>query len=84
MIIEFREQDLENVMALWLETNIAAHSFIDSEYWKSNYDAVKAMMPSATIYIYKQNIESKIRNCGEEKMYDISKLSTCYLVRHMN
>ncbi|MEG2234763.1 MAG: GNAT family N-acetyltransferase, partial [Oscillospiraceae bacterium] len=42
-------------MELWLDTNISAHSFIESEYWKSNYDTVKSMMPSATIYVYEEN-----------------------------
>ena len=42
-------------MELWLDTNILAHSFIQGEYWKSNYDTVKAMMPSATIYVYEEN-----------------------------
>lgn len=55
MIRDFNKQDIDRVMELWLDTNVAAHSFIESEYWKSNYDAVKAMMPRATIYVYEEN-----------------------------
>ena len=55
MIRSFKSQDLNKVMKLWLDTNIMAHSFIGEEYWKSNYDAVKSMMPSANIYIYEEN-----------------------------
>ncbi|MDD3279772.1 MAG: GNAT family N-acetyltransferase [Lachnospiraceae bacterium] len=55
MIRDFKKEDIDRVMELWLDTNISAHSFIQSEYWKSNYDTVKAMMPSATIYVYEEN-----------------------------
>lgn len=55
MIRDFKKQDIDRIMELWLYTNISAHSFIGSEYWKSNYDIVKAMMPSATIYVCEEN-----------------------------
>ncbi len=55
MIRDFKNQDIDRIMDLWLDTNISAHSFIKSEYWKSNYDTVKGMMPSATIYVYEEN-----------------------------
>ena len=37
MIRKFNEKDLHAVMELWLESNIEAHDFIDSRYWKENY-----------------------------------------------
>ena len=55
MIRDFKEQDIDRIMELWLDTNISAHTFIGSNYWKSNYPTVKAMMPSATIYVYEEN-----------------------------
>ncbi len=55
MIRDFKKQDLDRIMDLWLDTNISAHSFIDSGYWESNYDTVKTMMPNATIYLYEEN-----------------------------
>lgn len=55
MIRDFEKQDLDRIMELWLNTNISAHSFIKSEYWTNNYDSVKTMMPSATIYVYEEN-----------------------------
>jgi len=55
MIREFKENDLNSIMRLWLETNITAHSFIDEYYWKSNYDNVKQMMPEAKIFVYEEN-----------------------------
>lgn len=55
MIRNFENQDIDRIMDLWLDTNISAHSFIGSEYWKNNYDTVKAIIPSATVYVYEEN-----------------------------
>lgn len=52
MIREFRMEDLERVMKLWLNTNIQAHNFILKEYWISNFDMVKTILPKAEIYVY--------------------------------
>ncbi|MGB4661528.1 MAG: N-acetyltransferase [Mobilitalea sp.] len=52
MIREYKKQDLDRIMELWLETNILAHSFINDDYWKSNFDAVKEMMPNAILYVF--------------------------------
>lgn len=55
MIREFRESDLSDVMEIWLETNIKAHNFISEEYWTSNYEMVKEMLPKAEIYVYEDD-----------------------------
>lgn len=55
MIRDFRTTDMDRVMKLWLDTNILAHNFIDSGYWRDNFEAVKEMMPKATIYVYEQD-----------------------------
>lgn len=55
MIREFRNQDLDSIMELWLNTNISAHNFIKKEYWQSNFDEVKLMMPKAEVYVYEEN-----------------------------
>lgn len=52
MIREFQINDLDSVMKLWLDTNIAAHDFVDESYWRGNYDSVREMIPAATIYVY--------------------------------
>lgn len=54
MIRKYKETDLDDVMKLWLETNISAHDFIDENYWRSNYEQVRQMMPEATIYVYEE------------------------------
>ena len=39
-------------MALWLNTNIQAHEFISREYWLSNFDIVRDILPKAQVYVY--------------------------------
>ena len=55
MIRKFLLDDLDSIMKLWLETNISAHNFIDKNYWISNYDDVRKMMPEAEIYVYEED-----------------------------
>lgn len=55
MIRQFEEKDLSDVMNIWLNTNIQAHSFIDKEYWKTNFDAVKNILPSTEVYVYEED-----------------------------
>jgi Acetyltransferases len=55
MIREFRPEDIENVMCLWLDTNIRAHDFIDSGYWRANFETVKNIIPKAAVFVYEQD-----------------------------
>lgn len=52
MIRKFRNEDLEQIMQLWLQSNIQAHSFIEKTYWKSHYNEVRKMLPEAEIYVF--------------------------------
>ena len=51
-------EDINQVMKIWLDSNIDAHSFIKREYWISNAPDVKKQLLHAEIYVYAQ--ESKI------------------------
>ena len=55
MIRTYRESDLPVVMEIWLGTNIKAHSFISKEYWISNYEMVKKVLPNAELYVYEDD-----------------------------
>lgn len=57
MIREYRKEDLEPIMQIWLESNYEAHDFIDKDYWKQNYDLVKAELPKAKIYVSENDTE---------------------------
>jgi len=37
MVRKFKTQDIDEVMEIWLDTNIKAHDFIDKNYWKEHY-----------------------------------------------
>lgn len=55
MIRTFKESDLSAIMRIWLDTNIKTHNFISEEYWKSNYNMVKEILPKAEIYVHEDN-----------------------------
>lgn len=52
MIRKFDLSELDEIMQIWLNTNIDAHDFIPKEYWINNFDLVMHMMPSADIYVF--------------------------------
>lgn len=55
MIRTFQMEDIDNIMKIWLETNIEAHDFIPPSYWVNNYNMVKEMLPRASIYVYEMD-----------------------------
>nr|WP_320024140.1 N-acetyltransferase [uncultured Acetobacterium sp.] len=55
MIREFKTDDLDAIMEIWLRTNVEAHDFIADSYWLKNYDSVKSMLPDAEIFVYEDN-----------------------------
>ena len=59
MIEKMKEGQLHRVMDIWLQTNILAHPFIPREHWENLFDTVKDILPSADIFIYRDNDEIK-------------------------
>lgn len=51
MIRQYNERDVDEVMQIWLDTNIQAHYFIPSDYWRTNCDMVRELLPYAEIYV---------------------------------
>ena len=47
MIRQYANCDIDTVMQIWLNTNIQAHNFISTDYWQSNFDVVKEMLPAS-------------------------------------
>ena len=60
MIRKYVDGDIDAVMQIWLNTNIQAHSFISPDYWQSNFDTVKRMMPLAEVYVYEDDCTKQI------------------------
>ena len=57
MIREFQRDDINEVADIWLDTNIKAHNFIPSQYWKSNFKSVKEALSLAEVYVYEYDTE---------------------------
>ena len=54
MITKFKIEQLDELMEIWLETNIDAHSFIPKEYWIDKVSLVKKLLPSSDIYVFNE------------------------------
>ena len=57
MVRKLRNADINKVADIWLDTNMKAHYFIPTQYWKSNFELVKELLLQATVYIYEDNQE---------------------------
>ena len=55
MIRKLQNVDINKVVDIWLKTDLEAHDFIPGQYWTSNYEAVKKMLPQAEVYVYEDN-----------------------------
>ena len=68
MIRTLKEKDVDIVAKIWLETNIKAHVFVASNYWKEHYEIIKDMFLQAEVYVYE--IEKEIMGfIGLDKEY---------------
>lgn len=68
MIRVLEEKDVDIGAKIWLETNIKAHDFIASSYWKEHYEIIKDMFLQAEAYVYE--IEKEIMGfIGLDKEY---------------
>ena len=52
MIRELQKADINKVTDIWLDTNLQAHCFIPAQYWKSNFESVKELLPQVEVYVY--------------------------------
>ena len=55
MIRKLLNGDVDRVADIWLKTNLKAHYFISTQYWKSNYELVKEMMSQSEVYVYEDD-----------------------------
>ena len=55
MIRKLQKADINRVADIWLKTNLKAHFFIPEQYWISNYERVKEMLPQAEVYVYEDD-----------------------------
>ena len=55
MIRKLQKVDINRVADKWLNTNLKAHFFISEQYWISNYEFVKELLPQAEVYVYEDD-----------------------------
>ena len=55
MIRKLQKADINRAADIWLKTNLKAHFFIPEQYWISNYEFVKKMLPQAEVYVYEDD-----------------------------
>ena len=55
MIRKMKNIDINRVADIWLKTNLKAHYFIPEQYWISNYEFVKELLPQAEVYVYEDD-----------------------------
>ena len=60
MIRKAEKNDTEAIMKIWLYTNIKSHSFISADYWHSNFEMVKELIPCAEVYVSEDNCTNQI------------------------
>ena len=55
MIRKLQKADINRAADIWLKTNLKSHFFIPEQYWISNYEFVKEMLPQAEVYVYEDD-----------------------------
>lgn len=60
MIRKYEHTDLDQVMKIWLDTNIRSHAHIPKGYWLDAYDMVREMLPQAELYVYEDGDTKQI------------------------
>lgn len=51
VIRNMNKDDIEQVMQIWLATNVQAHDFIAETYWKGQFENVKKLIPASEVYV---------------------------------
>ena len=57
MIRKFESKDLEQVMEIWLISNMQVHDYIEKKYWQKNYNEIKRVIPLSTVYVWEEKGE---------------------------
>ncbi len=56
MIRAFESSDMNDVLKIWLEASIDAHSFVGREFWESRVDDMREMyIPASDTYVFSEN-----------------------------
>jgi len=57
MIRKLKENDIDQVMRIWLDVNTQTHYFISEQYWLEQFNNIKQIIPQAEVYVYEKKDE---------------------------
>ena len=60
MVRQYSDSDMDAVMQIWFNTNIRAHHFIPSDYWRTNCNMVREILPHAEIYVHEDDCTKQV------------------------
>lgn len=52
MIEKFKQEHLDEIMKIWLHTNIDTHDFVPRAYWENVYDFVREAIQTADVRVF--------------------------------
>ena len=56
MIRKLKENDIDQVIKIWLEASIKSHNFVSKEYWESKTSDMREIyLPMGITYVYDEN-----------------------------
>ncbi|MEQ4618820.1 MAG: GNAT family N-acetyltransferase [Corticimicrobacter sp.] len=56
MIRALAETDVESVLDVWLSASVAAHDFVDPEFWRAQLENMRNLyLPAAAVYVYEEH-----------------------------
>ena len=60
MIRKFQEQDIDKMLALWLQASLQAHNFVVAEYWHNMMPIIKKYyLPNTDSYVFEDKHQIK-------------------------
>ncbi|MBV7296435.1 N-acetyltransferase [Enterovibrio paralichthyis] len=58
MIRAFRTEDMDAVLAIWLQASIKAHDFVDASFWRGQVENMRNMyIPASECYVFERDGE---------------------------
>lgn len=60
VIRKMKTDDLEDVLQIWLESNLQAHHFIEETYWRDHANLVRSLLPQAEVLVYEEDKTGEI------------------------
>jgi putative acetyltransferase len=60
MIRDFEASDMNDILNIWLEASIKAHSFVGKEFWESRIDDMREIyIPASDTYVFSDGMTVK-------------------------